>query len=516
MAKSPKTGKEIPVHSKGKIPREKLTLDKKASNNIGVSRMVLGAQGIDGLRTVHGKVNEHLHPELRWPVSIVTYRAMSLDPTIAAVNNFYDMMIARADFKFVAPNKKDEDGDDTGSPKPEVQAATDFLNFCMVNMEDQTWQQFITGIGTYRVYGFSIAEKVWTTVKSGKHKGRLKWKALAQRSQETIWRWTWDRNNPDQLTGVIQRSEVMDMERYKPDQVKPERKIDRSKFILFRFDPKKNNPQGTSPLDGAWKAWKYLNLVQEYQAVGIAKDLGGIPVLGIPVDKLIEAAADPNGTAAQTQNSLKEMAASLHAGDRTFAIKPILYDDQGNELYTFELQGIKGSGKQYDTSEVIRQYQNEILTVYSASMLKLGQDATGSFALSDNMNNMLGFAVQHNLDIIRDQINADLIPQTLAANGWLFEEEDMPTLEYGDVAPRDLDELGKYVQRVVTSGAMSIGKNLDKELRSAANLPEASFDDDDEMPNEFMTGKQSNAGEGDGTSGTGTSQTSGDNNTENT
>ncbi len=95
---------------------------------------------------------------------------------------------------------------------------------------------------------------------------------------------------------------------------------------------------------------------------------------------------------------------------------------------------------------------------------------------------MLGFAVQHNLDIIRDQINADLIPQTLAANGWLFEEEDMPTLEYGDVAPRDLDELGKYVQRVVTSGAMSIGKGLDQELRSAANLPDATYESDDETP----------------------------------
>ena len=509
MAKSPKTGKEIPVHIKEKAPRKKLSLDKKASNDIGISRMALGAQGIDGLRTVHGRIIENLHPELRWPVSIITYKTMALDSTVAAVNSFYDMMIARADFHFTAPIQED------GTVKPEVQAATDYLNFCMVNMEDQTWQQFITGIGTYRVFGFSIAEKVWTTVKRGKYKGRLKWKSLAQRAQETIKEWRWDRNDPDQLTGVIQRSEVMDATRYKDADFRGEREIDRSKFILFRFDPKKNSPQGTSPLNGAWKAWKYLNLVQEYQAVGIAKDLGGIPVLGIPVDKLIEAAADPSGTAAQTQNSLKEMAGSLHAGDRTFAIKPILYDDQGNELYTFELQGITGGGKQYDTTEVIRQYQNEILTVYSASILKLGQDATGSFALSDNMSNLLGFSVQHNLDIIRDQINADLIPQTLAANGWLFEQEDMPTLEYGDVAPRDLDELGKFVQRVVTSGAMSIGKNLDQSLREAADLPQASFTGEDEMPNEFMTGKQSNAGQGEGTSGTGGSQTNADNNTEN-
>lgn len=498
--------KEVPVTYKSR----KVDLDKVSSNDQSISRMVLGAQGIDGLKTVNGSIQEHCHRELRWPNSIATYKSMSLDPTVAAVNNFYNMMIARAEFKFVAPKQED------GTVKPDVQDATDFLNWCMLNMDDQTWQQFISGIGTYRTFGFSLAEKLWTTVKTGKYKGKKKWKSLAHRSQETVERWEWSKSDPDKLTGVVQKAQCVDTERYGHTLRNPERKIDRGKLLLFRFDPKNNNPQGTSPLDGCWEAWKYLNLVREYQAVGVAKDMGGVPVIGYPVEKLIEAAADPSCPAAQTLEAIKANAARLHAGEESFVIVPVDYDDLGKPLYSFELKGITGGGKQYDTSEIIRQYQNEILTVYSASMLKLGQDSTGSFALSDNMNNLLAFGVQHNLDIITEQINTDLIPQTLAFNGWLFDQEDMPTLQYGDIAPRDLDELGKFIQRAVTSGAMTVGKALDNTLREAADLPEATYSNDDEIPEKFSTTKESGAGKGDGTSGTGGSQTNGDDNKENT
>jgi len=517
--------RQVAVYKKGSVPRGTLSLEKAASNDQAVSRMQLGAQGYDGLRSNYGRLDEFAHAELRWPESICTYKKMSLDPTVSAVNNFYNMMIARAEFEFKAPVYSDEkpfNPEGKNYTQEDVEKAVDFLNYCMSNMQDQTWQQFISGIGTYRIYGFSIAEKLWTTVKNGKYKGRKKWKSLAQRSQETVEAWRWDKTDPDKLSGVVQRPTSFDVERYgtKYSETKAsrdQRTIDRGKFLLFRFDPQKNSPQGTSPLNGCWEAWKYLQLVREYQAIGVAKDLGGIPVIGYPVEKLIEAAADPSGAAAQTLDAIKASASALHAGDEAFAIMPIDYDDMGKPLYSFELKGITGGGKQYDTSEVIRQYQNEILTCYSASMLKLGQDSTGSFALSDNMSNLLAFGVQHNLDIISQQIDVDLIPQTLAVNGWLFEQEDMPTLTYGDIAPRDLDEVGKFIQRAVTSGAMTISKGLDQDLRKIADLPQASYDEDDKIPEGFSTAVESNAGKGDGTSGTGSSQNAsgGDNNTEN-
>ena len=169
--------KHVAVHYKEtKKDREILSLNKKASVDVGVSRMVLGAQGIDGLRTVNGTIAEQCNTELMFPNNIQTYKAMSFDPTIAAVNNFYNMMMARAEFKFIPPEDASE----------KSIAATAYLNYCKDNMDDQTWSEFISGIGTYRIFGYSIAEKVWTTVKSGQYKGKLKWKSLAQRSQDTI------------------------------------------------------------------------------------------------------------------------------------------------------------------------------------------------------------------------------------------------------------------------------------------------------------------------------------------
>lgn len=321
-----------------KAPREKLTLDKASSQDLGVSRMTLGAKGYDGLKSNYGKINESANAELSWPASICTYNRMSLDPTIAAVQNFYNMMISRAEFDFSVPEYTEDNPfnpEGKSYTQEDVIESAKYLNYCMSNLQGQTWQQFISGIGTYRIFGFSVAEKVWTTVKSGKYKGRKKWKSLSQRSQETIEAWSWDKTDPDLLSGVIQKASCFDVDRYgtsysQGKASREDRTIPRGKFLLFRFDPKNNNPQGTSPLNGCWEAWKYLQLVREYQAVGVAKDLGGIPVIGYPVEKLIEAAADPSGAAATTLDSLKASAAALHAGDESFAVVPIDYDDTGD------------------------------------------------------------------------------------------------------------------------------------------------------------------------------------------
>jgi len=496
--------RSVAVHYK---PQKKtLSLEKKASNDVAMSRMPFGSQGFDGLKTMNGSVMEHCHAELRWPQCLKTYQQMALEPTIASVLNFYNMMIARSEFKFIAP---------TNASKASKDAA-DFLNYCMFNMEDQTWQQFLSGVGTYRVFGFSIAEKCWTTVTTGKYKGKIKWKRLAPRSQDSIDKWKWDKNDPEKLTGVVQKVVNFDSDRYASKVGGKEVTIDRGKFMLFRFDPQKNNPQGTSPLDGCWYAWKYLQIAREYQAIGLAKQLGGTPIIGIPVETLIEAANDPTGAKAAMIERLKESAAKLHAGDQAFIIKPIDYDDSGNSLYTFDLAKDSGGSSQKNTTEVIQQLENEILTVYSASLLKMGQNSTGSFALSDNMNSLLGFGVQHNLQIICDQINEDLIPQTLAINGYFLEEEEMPYLSYEGVLKPDLESLSKYVQRLMTSNAMTSSKELDKFLHEYAGMPAPTYEEDEAIPEEFKSGARTGASQSNGTSGYGGSQQSQDYNAENT
>lgn len=146
-----------------------------------------------------------------------------------------------------------------------------------------------------------------------------------------------------------------------------------------------------------------------------------------------------------------------------------------------------------------------MLTVYLADVLKLGQDGSGSFALSDSKTSHLELAIQYHLDVIKRVIDFDLIPQTLALNGWELDEEDMPYIDYGDVSEHDLDALSKFIQRTASVGAITTGKALDTSLREIARLPKPTYESDDEIPEAFKAKGDSRAGDGLTTAGEGTS-----------
>lgn len=490
----------------GKI-QGKTMLEKSASDSISISRLPFGEIGYSGLKTdTNGVIREQCHSDLRWPSCIQTYKSMSLDSTIRSANNIYDLMISRTNFRFQSPEGASESS----------LAASKYLNWCMDNMDGQTWLEFISEVNSLRIYGFHVAEKVYTKVEDGEYAGKLKWAKLATRAQDTIKGWRWDKNGQD-LTHVVQDlGSIYDRNRYSLKYAgKTEVPIERKKFLLFRFDPKKDNPQGTSPLDGCYISWKYKTMIEDYQAVGVSKDLGGLAVIGIHVEALTKALADPSSNEARNLAALETMAENLHAGEKSYAIKPIAYDEHGKELYTFSLEGIQGGGKQYSTTEIIKHYQNEILTVYSASMLKMGQDTGGSYALSDNMQGLLQFGIEHHLNIILDQINDDLVPQTLALNGWRLAQSDQPRMIYDDITSVSLDELGKLVQRAVTSGAMSVTRELDMALYDAIRVPKPTYTDAELIPETHKSAQVSNSGEGNGKSGTGNTQMTGDKNLEN-
>lgn len=471
-------------------------IEKKASDS-ETGRLALGAKGYPGLNMIQDAIFEESRKDLRWPQAGKTFKKMAADPTVASPINFIDMMIGRIEWKFEAP----EDASD------ESKRAAEFLNWSMHNMEGQTWKDFINEVGSYRIYGFHIAEKVYTQVTSGPWTGKLKWKELSTRSQDTIDGWRFS-DDGRKLTHVKQNLSRIASHRGLFLNKMPSETIEipRNKFLLFRYDPKRNNPEGRSPLTAAYIPWQYKRFIEEYESVGVSRDLGGTPVVGIDVTYLAKAAANPSGPEAQVVDQMKKDAANLHAGEQMYVIVPLAYDDKGKELFSFKLQGIEGGGKNYNTDDIIRRKQNEILTVFMADVLKLGQDGSGSFALSDNKNSHLAMAIEYHLSITEDQINQDLIPQTLALNGWKLREEDMPKLVHGDVDERNLDDLGKFIQRCVSVGAMTTDKRLDEELRTVGKLPVNDYSPGSEIPEAFKPAKsQTRAGDGMKTAGEGTS-----------
>lgn len=473
---------------------------EEAISSAAIRGLQLGERGSVGLAQIGGYIFEEMRRELRFPESLRTYKRMSYDPTIKSANNVLDIMIGRVDWEFQVPKDASEDAKD----------AAEFLNWCMDNMEGQTWGEFINEVGSYRQYGFHVAEKVYTRVRRGQYQGRYKWQHLPTRSQDTITRWQFSEDGR-QLTGVVQTPSSFRTGTTSPPAratatgIVGDIPISRRKFLLFRYDPKRNNPEGISPLAGCYIPWKVKTIIEEYEAVGVAKDLGGVPVVGIDIDFMSKALADPTSSEAMILDRLQDDAANLHSGEKTHIIVPLAYTESGKELFNFKLVGVEGGGKQYNTDDIIKRKQNEILMLYLADVLKLGNDSVGSFALSESKNALLALAIEHHLKIISTVINSDLVPQTLALNGFLgLSEEEIPRLVHKDLDQVDIDNLSKFIQRVASTSMLPQTPEIINEILEKAAF-EFRLDTDTPLDPNMFPAMQSRAGDGMQQAGEGTS-----------
>jgi hypothetical protein len=304
---------------------------KSATKTTTSKKFNLSEKGYIGLNQVNGRIYEESRDALRFPNATKTFKKMSYDPVISAANSTIDLMIGRVQWFFDVP--------DTASDK--AKEAAEFLNYCMNSMDMGTWEDFITECGSYRRYGFHIAEKVYNKVKEGKWKGKYKWKKLPTRAQDTIEEWVFSKDNRE-LLGLKQSTRNVTH----PLALKSLTgyiEIPRSKFIHFAYDGYRDNPEGRSPLVGAYIPWTYKTLIEEYEAVGVAKDLGGIPLIGVDVDYLAKAQENPASAEAAVVEALKRDAANMHSGDQSYMLLPLAYtQDGGKPLFDFKLVGVDG------------------------------------------------------------------------------------------------------------------------------------------------------------------------------
>ena len=395
-------------------------------------------RGYLGLQTTAGRIHEDDRSVFQWPNNIATFQKMSRDPIISAANNILDIMISKVPWTVEVKN------DASDSEK----RARDFIEFCQNNMES-TWKSTIEEIGSYRIYGYHVAEKVWKRVREGEWEGKFKWKYLPTRSQTTIDKWNFD-SKKRSLKSVEQNlNNLTDIYGLKTNGFGTVT-IPRSKFLLFTYGMRRGNPEGNSPLKACYQPWKYKKIIEDYEAVSVAKDLGGVPILQIDSTWLEQAQSDPTGDKGKQLQQLKDSLADLHAGESTYLILPLAYDNSGKELTKFQLKGVEGSGKQMSTRDIISGKQLEILMVYLADVLKLGNDSHGSFALAENKNTLLAYGIEHHLQLIADVFNNDLIPHTMKVNGWDMPKERMPKVVFKDPTAESLDEIGKLVQRLAS------------------------------------------------------------------
>lgn len=244
-------------------------------------------------------------------------------------------------------------------------------------------------------------------------------------------------------------------------------RIPSENLLHFRTSRAKNNPEGRSALRNAWFSWFFFKRISEAEAIGISRDLTGIPVAQLPAEWFSD---DALPWQKQIVEATRKMVVTVARGENEGILWPLAYEPgTSNVISKLELLST-GGRRQFDTSQIIERYERRMAMVFLADLILMGHEATGSYALSDNKTNILELAVKGHCQSIINVYQADAA-LIMNLNGW--PEEKAPRL--CAKAPRsfELGALGDFVSKMIAAGfKWNEDEKIEAALRDAADLPE--------------------------------------------
>lgn len=246
---------------------EKVEVQKALSPDKVPDAFRLGEMGQIGYNVFAGVPQNELKSDLNFPTSLQTFKQMSYHSAVASSAKLFELVVSKATWKIKPPQ---------GATKAEKKRAK-LIEDMLHDMQDCTFNEFLTNACSAYIYGFSLFEKVFYKRIGGKYNdGITAVKKLAFRNQNTIYKWLFSEDGND-LTGVVQRIAGHNdfLQRYKStDDIK----LPRKKFLLFRTGQHNGSPIGRSPLIDAYVSWKFLTEIEKIEAQGMTRDLQGLPV----------------------------------------------------------------------------------------------------------------------------------------------------------------------------------------------------------------------------------------------
>ena len=249
-----------------------------------------------------------------------------------------------------------------------------------------------------------------------------------------------------------------------------ETKIDGGKLLLFRIEPDADFPLGKSLLYGAYTSWRTKKILQEYEAIGVAKNLSGVLNISAPSEYINKYLNEPASDEAQYIENLLMQAENLHAGRGSYVLRASDTNQNGVDL--FNISTIGGTTQSYDVGGAITRYNQEIQLSLQTSVLSLGVDGGGSFALSDNSTHLMTLFIEYIRKVITAEFSKAL---RLVWEANAKPLDTLPTLVWDEIEPVDWDEFTKGWQRLLQAGGVSATEELEAFLRKAGDAPEADY-----------------------------------------
>ncbi|RYF12544.1 MAG: hypothetical protein EOO40_01005 [Deltaproteobacteria bacterium] len=279
--------------------------------------------GSQGLRQYSGQIFEEPLKELKGARALEEFKAMSLnDATCSAIVYAIDKLVRQVPWTIAQ-----------ASQEPFDLEAADFLSSCFDDMDypfHEVLSEIVCGM---LIYGHSLHEVVFkrragdspeAQLNSAYDDGYIGWRDFAVRSQDTIYRWIYDTNG--RLMGAEQMAPPDNKMVYLP--------LD--KCLLFRTSSEKGSPLGKSIFRGAYRSWSIKTSLENIEAVGVEKDLVGIPVVKIPIELIQLAEADDEEAMAIVE-AYKTLATNLRRNHQEGVVMGTSYDENNNSQFDLSL-----------------------------------------------------------------------------------------------------------------------------------------------------------------------------------
>jgi len=393
--------------------------------------------GVTGLNRRFGRIHEEFLEQLSPRKRHKIYKQMARnDQVISGALTAQEVLMMQAPWWIEPADPEDAD---------EVEKAT-FVEGALFEDMSQSWDALLQEIASMFQHGFSAHEIVYKR-REGDHRepgkrsqfddGRIGWRKFAPRAQDTIEEWRFDDH------GGVQGFVQVDPNSH--EQLSP---IPIQKALLFRTTEKKGNPEGVSPLRGAFRAWFEKKELREIEGIAAEREMTGLPVGRVPAEYF---SPDADADEKAAKNAMEDIVTGVRMDEQGGVVIPYSGDEITSEnVYDFKLVSAGGQ-RSIDLDQIIKRKDRRMAIAMMADWLLLGSDSVGSFALASSKTRMFSMALGGYMDRIAEVFNRHAIPRLLRING--IDTTRLPQLQHGDVEKPDLAELGLFIKRIVQSGA---------------------------------------------------------------
>jgi len=390
--------------------------------------------GVSGTSMLNGVITEEYNTALSGREGVEVYDEMrKSDGTVRATVQAMSLPIQRAHW-YVKPSDEND---------PKAVEIAEFVEWNLMHGMSITWADFLRQALLMLPLGCMPFEKVFDFKVDPTGAERIIWKKLAPRMAKSIYYWQME-NGEAGVQQFTDDGRIIN--------------IPIEKLLIFTNEKEGDNWWGTSILRAPYKHWFFKNTFYKLDAIAFERQGVGIPY-----------AITPQSTTDEDIAKAERSLSRLRANEEAYMLIP----------YGWEVgfMDMKGSSTR-DPEKSIAHHNREITKSMLAQFLELGAGSTGSYALSENQQDLFLKSLEAVAHSIKDPFNKYAIPQLVDMN---FDTNDYPTLEFADIAHTDVEKLATAYSSLVTSSAIRPQEADETHFRALLGLPDQEEAADEEV-----------------------------------